>query len=102
MDLISAPRAMGKTTKAIEVANSSGARLVVRSEKQRMELQNFCDVLPLTYAELLSTRMRGEREPRVVIDDAEDFIAYAMSWQRVEVVAISVNGPLNFKPRVKS
>lgn len=77
MKIISGPRASGKTTEAIKLANEEGAYLVVSTRERARAINNEKYPDPerfqITYDELLNHR-GGQHVRKVVIDNMEDFV----------------------------
>lgn len=77
MKVIAGPRASGKTTEAIKLANEEDAYLAVRTKKQANDIyrsDTYPDLkwYPVTYREL--EEMEGSINKRVVIDNMEAFV----------------------------
>lgn len=70
-------RGKGRTQAMVQLANDTGAYLVVRNHQMAEYCQKLgCKRFPVTYAELMGTQMRGSFVRNIVIDDADAFLAY--------------------------
>ena len=67
-------RGEGQTTKAVELAKDTKAYLIVRDHKaaQRLSAENPELRFPITFEELIQTKMKGSYVREIVIDDVED------------------------------
>lgn len=87
MKVIAGPRASGKTTEAIKLANEEDAYLAVRTKKQANDIYHsdtYPDLerFPVTYREIQNKRAAGFNN-KVVIDNMEAFIRECIGEVRV-------------------
>lgn len=68
-ELIYGARRFGKTTRAIEIVNKRGGYLVVTDRKQAIDANAKTERFPITFDELLKTKMRGSFVRNIVIDN---------------------------------
>jgi hypothetical protein len=84
-------RRLGKTTKAVDIANETGAYLIVRNRTRAQELGKLTDRFPITFDELIRNKMRGSYVRKVVIDDFDTLLAGILAdlLPGIEVEAIT-------------
>jgi len=58
----------------VEIANEMGAYLIVRDRQAAKRLSEQTNRFPVTFEELLDSRMEGSRVRNIVIDDADEFL----------------------------
>ena len=93
MNIITGPRASGKTTKAIELANEKGAYLAVRTKHIANHIYYSdeypdLDRFPITHHELIGNGADGSFVRNVVIDDVDHFIRVASRGMHIEGLVI--------------
>jgi len=86
-------RRRGKTTKAIELANKTGAYLVVmdRAAIQWIETESHIQPkrLPITFDELLREKLRGSWVRNIVIDDADVLLQHIVGALTIEGITLN-------------
>lgn len=94
MKIIIGDRNSRKTTKAIELANQTGAYLVVatRSDAYRCEEMGALRS-PLTMAEYLAGHMKGPFTRKVVFDDVERCLSMINPNIQIEGLSITKEFP---------
>jgi len=89
MNLLNLDKGLGKTAKAIELANKTGAYLIVKDKKIAQRLSKKCNRYPITHAEFLEYRMIGSFVRIVVIDDIDLLLHDMFAGSKVEMVTAS-------------
>ncbi len=94
MKVIFNGRGMGKTTKAIKMANETGGYLLVHSYDEAVRLSRLPGDqkplrFPVTYQEFLSGKMRGSFVRNVVIDNAEMFLREVTGGVSVDAITLT-------------
>ena len=95
MRIIYATRGPGKTSKAVEIANETGAYLIVADRKRAQQV--FRDYrpyrFPVTFDELLTSGMCGSYVRNVVIDDADELVQRICHSLKIDAVTWTKEEP---------
>ncbi len=92
MQKIIKARKTNKTNKAIEIANATGAYLIVRDRQTARVLSKRPTPpkrYPITFAEFLNPGRRVPMVRNVVIDDADDFLRHVFAGLEIEAITMS-------------
>jgi hypothetical protein len=83
-------RQTGRTTWAAALAQTTGAYLVVRSQRTAERVaKEFPGIrFPMTYDELLRDKLHGSSVQNIVIDDADGFLQYVVESLRIEGITL--------------
>lgn len=96
MKLINRSRHSEKTKDAVRIANETGAYLIVRDSYAALEISNFTNRFPVTYAEFFdSNRMKASRVRNIVIDDIDCLIEYMTRGLKIEAMTASFDIEVN-------
>lgn len=104
MKIIIGKRQSGRTLQAIQIANNTGAYLVVHSHHQACLVRDQTQRFPLSYDELLNGKLRGSYVRNIVIDNLEMFFAHLLPGITIEAVVLQEeekwpeNTPKTFEP----
>lgn len=84
-------RRMGKTTNAVNLANSTGAYLVVANSAiaKQIAKEHKPDRYPITIHELLSDKMRGSNIKNIVIDNLDLMLPVIFPGLKVEAITLT-------------
>ena len=101
MKVIFKPRQCGKTFEAAKIANDTGAYLVVDNVKQAKLIHKYFETkrFPLTFWELMESRLDGSYVQNIVIDNLDHFIQDLFPHLTIE--AVTLTNPYKHKPPFK-
>lgn len=82
----------GKTTKAIELANKTGAYLICISEEEKRRIREQCKRNPVSFAELDSYGMRGSFVRNVVVDNFDAWLEMKLNILMRDFQGLKIDG----------
>jgi hypothetical protein len=84
-------RGMGKTAKAVELANKTGSYLIVANGVLAREIaKNYkCDRYPVTIQEFMNNKLKGSFVESVVIDDADLILQQIFGRMKIEGITLT-------------
>lgn len=84
-------RRMGKTTKAVKLANETGAYLIVpnKHQAQQVSKEHKLDRYPITIHEFLADKMKGSFVRNVVIDNADMVLEQIFNGLKIEGITLT-------------
>jgi len=96
MEIIIGGRRTGKTTKLIMQAAKTCSQIVCMDQRSALNTQFVIDILglrgflphPITYHELLSSKLEGAERRNISIDDAQRFIQYVVNNLKIDAISI--------------
>ena len=89
MEVIYLKKGQGKTRAAIQIANETGAYLVVQNAHIAQILSRFTKRFPITYHALATAGVRGSFVKKIVIDDTDRFLEYVTRGLEIEAITIN-------------
>jgi len=92
MKIVTGPRASGKTTELIRIANEDNHHLAVHTEARKSQIEDHYEDVEnsiVTYAELFENGLRGELNKTVLIDDLDMFLQKAADGFGIEGFSIT-------------